>query len=241
MATFVLVPGAWLGGWCWKHVAPSLRASGHDVYAPTLTALGEREHLGGPDTDLTTHVTDVVNVLAYEELEDVVLVGHSYGGLVVTGVVGRVPERIAHVVYLDAMTPMGDRPVSMFDFGPPAYREMVEAEADEAVDGWRWPPPDAPDGWVGISEADDRWMRSKAVGHPVGTLSEAVGVDDPAAAELPSTYVLCTENESGDEVHDAIREMVADRGWDLVELPTGHWPMASAPDDVVDVLEAVND
>ncbi len=236
MATFVLVHGAWLGGWCWRDVTPRLRSAGHEVYTPTLTGLGEREHLARPDVDLGTHVTDVVNVLEYEDLTDVLLVGHSYGGLVVTGVVERVPERLARVVYLDAMTPMGDRPTSAFDLGPPAYREMVEAEADEHGDGWRWPLPETPDGWVGISDSDDRWLRSKAVPQPVATFSEPVSVRHRAATELPSTYVLCTENGMDESVLDVVRGMVAERGWDLRELETGHWPMVSAPAEVVDLL-----
>jgi pimeloyl-ACP methyl ester carboxylesterase len=100
MVTFVLIPGAWLGGWCWKYLTPLLREQGHEVYTPTLTGLGERTHLARPDTDLETHVRDVVNVLEYRNLEDVVLVGHSYAGLVVRGVAEQVPERLAHVVYL---------------------------------------------------------------------------------------------------------------------------------------------
>lgn len=236
MATFVLVPGAWLGGWCWKYVASPLRSAGHDVYTPTLTGLGEREHLAHPEVDLETHITDVANVLEYEELTDVILVGHSYAGLVVTGVVDRAPERIAHVVYLDAMTPMGDQPTSVFDLGPSEYREMVEAEADEHGDGWRWPMPDDPDGWVDISESDARWLHSKAVPQPVETFSQPVAVKSSAAIDLPSTYVLCTENGMDDAVLDVVRGLVNERGWNLAELQTGHWPMVSRPSDVADLL-----
>lgn len=236
MATFVLVHGAWLGGWCWKHVAPPLRSAGHEVYAPTLTGLGEREHLARPDVDLETHVTDVVNVVEYEELAEVVLVGHSYGGLVVTGVIDRVPERVAHVVYLDGMTPADGQPTSLFDLGPPEYREMILAEADEGGDGWRWPMPAEPGGWVGIPEADARWLREKAVPHPVGTFEQPVAVRDPAAADLPSTAVICTENGMDESDLDVVRGAAADRGWDRRELETGHWPMVSTPQAVVELL-----
>src|SRR5690242_2869175 len=105
MATYVLVPGAWLGGWCWQRVTPLLRAAGHEVYTPTLTGLGERVHLGSPETDLDTHIQDIVNVLVYEDLRDVVLLGHSYSGMVVTGVADRVPDRLSQLVYLDAIVP----------------------------------------------------------------------------------------------------------------------------------------
>src|SRR5438128_128006 len=103
MATFVLVHGAWHGGWCWKRVTPLLRAAGHEVYATTLTGLGERVHLASPNVGLALHVQDVVGVLEYEDLRDVILVGHSYGGIVISGVADRVPERLRHLVYLDAL------------------------------------------------------------------------------------------------------------------------------------------
>src|SRR5215216_473082 len=102
MTTFVLVHGGWHGGWCWKRVAPLLRDAGHDVYTPTLTGLGERVHLASPQVNLTTHITDVVNVIEFEDLSEVVLVGHSYGGVVITGVASKVSDRIKDLVYLDA-------------------------------------------------------------------------------------------------------------------------------------------
>ncbi|MDS0279527.1 alpha/beta hydrolase [Halomicroarcula sp. S1AR25-4] len=237
MATVLLVHGAWLGGWCWKYVTHPLRSVDHDVYTLTLTGLGEREHLSRPDIDLETHITDVVNVLEYEDLTDVVLVGHSYAGLVVTGVIDRVPERVTHVVYLDAMTPLNDEATSVFDLGPPEYREVVEAEAEEQGAGWRWPMPREPDGWVGISESDARWLRSKAVPQPVETFAQSVEVRNQAASVLPSTYVLCTKNGLPDETLETIRGVVDERGWDLVELETGHWPMVSMPSEVVELLD----
>lgn len=236
MATFVLVPGAWLGGWCWKYVAPTLRDAGHEVYTPTLTGLGERAHLARPETDLETHITDVVNVLEYEELTDIILVGHSYAGLVVTGVIDRVPERVAHVVYLDAMTPMGAEATSVFDLAPPEYREMVEAEADERGEGWQWSMPEDPDGWVDISGSDARWLRSKAIPQPVGTFSQSVAARKQAAADLPSTYILCNKNGMTADGIEMIRDMANGQGWNLRELKTGHWPMVSMPDDVVELL-----
>lgn len=237
MKTFVLVHGAWLGGWCWRDVAPALRSQGHAVFTPTLTGLGEREHLARPDIDVATHITDVVNVLIYEDLAEVVLVGHSYAGLVVAGVVDQVPERVAHLVYLDGTLPRADEPTALFDLGPPAYRETIEAEADEQGDGWRWPMPEEPAGWVGIAEADARWMRSKAVPHPIETFAQPVDIRDPSSLERPTTLVLCTENGRDESDLDLIRTKADDRGWDLHELETGHWPMVSAPEDVVELLD----
>ena len=105
MTTFVLIHGAWHGGWCWKKVSPILREAGHETYSPTLTGLGERSHLLSRDIDLNCHIQDVVNVLEYKGLKDVVLVGHSYAGMVITGVADRCPERLAQLVYLDAFAP----------------------------------------------------------------------------------------------------------------------------------------
>jgi pimeloyl-ACP methyl ester carboxylesterase len=105
MATYVLIHGGWHGGWCWARVAPILRAAGHDVYAPSLTGLGDRVHLLSPSVRLETHIEDVLGVLSYEDLRDVVLVGHSYGGMVITGVADRAADRVSHLVYLDAFVP----------------------------------------------------------------------------------------------------------------------------------------
>lgn len=224
---FVLVPGAWLGGWCWKYLTPLLRDEGHDVYTPTLTGLGEREHLMRSEIGLETHITDIVNVLEYNEFTDVVLLGHSYAGLVVTGVAERVPERLAHVVYLDALVPMDDEPVSASEFYPPDEWDAMEAAAKDHAGGW--PFPDDHPGWVGISDEDTRWMREKAVPHPLNTFKQPVNVRNPAAAALPTSYILCTQNGMDDSILDTIRQLCEQREWELRELDTGHWPMVSMP------------
>src|SRR5438874_2803985 len=118
MRTYVLVHGAWGGNHSWRDFAPILWARGHEVFAPSLTGLGERVHLGGPQTDLSTHIQDVVNCIEYQDLHDVVLVGHSYGGMVVTGVADRLPDRIRRLVYLDALLPdSGESVMSIPDTG----------------------------------------------------------------------------------------------------------------------------
>src|SRR5829696_5503835 len=135
MATFVLVHGAFVGGWCWRWVAPYLRGAGHDVYNPTLTGHGERVHLASPRVDLETHIEDVVNVLRYEDLSGVVLVGWSYGGMVVAGAADRAPERVSHIVYLDSDVPRdGDTSA------PRSAHAKLEALARAHGDGWRVPP-----------------------------------------------------------------------------------------------------
>src|SRR5437762_3223128 len=117
MATFVLVHGAFAAGWNWQPIVPELEAAGHRVYWQSLTGLGERVHLAGPDVDLDTHIEDVVNLLRFEELEQVILVGHSYGGMVIRGVADRMPEQLAHLVYFDAFVPEDGQ--SVFDLVPP--------------------------------------------------------------------------------------------------------------------------
>lgn len=232
--SFVLVPGAWLGGWCWKQLAPLLRDAGHEVYTPTLTGLGERVHLARPDTDLETHVRDVVNVLEYEALEDVVLVGHSYAGLVVLGVAEEVPERLAHVVYLDALVPMDDEPVAAADFYPPDEWAAMEAAAADNDGGW--PLPDDPLGWVGLSDEDARWLRNRATPHPLNTFTQPVGAENPDTATVPHSYILCQQNGMDDGVLEMIRQLCTDRAWELYELDTGHWPMVSEPEKLAEHL-----
>jgi pimeloyl-ACP methyl ester carboxylesterase len=165
MATFVLVAGAWHGGWCWKRVRPLLRKAGHEVFTPTLTGLGERVHLLSPEVDLETHVTDIVNVLKYEDLTDVVLVGHSYSGVVVGVVSHRVPERIAQVIYLDALVPENGKSIRDLhaDHGLHESVQRARQRLETEPDGWKDAPP-APDAPVlGVTEqADIAWMRCSA-------------------------------------------------------------------------------
>lgn len=166
---------------------------------------------------------DIVNVLKYHDLTDVVLLEHSYAGLVMTCVAEQVPERLAHVVYLDAFVPMDDEPVSRSDFYAPDEWETMEAAADDHAGGWLLPG-DHP-GWVGISDANTRWMRENAVPHPLNTFRQSVTVRNPAAAVLPHSYILCTENGMDDSILDMIRQLCEQREWALRELDTGHWPI----------------
>jgi pimeloyl-ACP methyl ester carboxylesterase len=138
VVTIVLVHGSWLGGWCWRRVAPLLRSAGHDVFAPTLTGLGDRSHLGGPNVDLSLHVQDIRSVLEIEELQDVILVGHSYAGMVITAVADQVPDRIAQLVYLDAIVP--EHGLAIFDLIPPATVAQIRRAAEQGGAGLRFPP-----------------------------------------------------------------------------------------------------
>ena len=139
MANYVLVHGGWFGAWCWYKVVPLLQAAGHSVYTPTLTGLGEQAALLTPEIGLDTHIQDVVNLIETKDLQQVILVGHSYSGMVITGVADRVPGRIAHLVYLDAVVPRDGQ--SLADTAP-FVGTMLRREANKNGDGWRVNPPD---------------------------------------------------------------------------------------------------
>jgi pimeloyl-ACP methyl ester carboxylesterase len=245
MATFVLVPGAWQGGWCWQSVVPRLRAAGHEVYSPTLTGLGERCHLARPDLNLDTHIQDVVNVLTYEDLHEVVLVGHSYAGIVVTGVADRATDRVGTVVYLDS-GPVADG-LAFLDIMPPEARQHHERLVREQGDGWRLPMLSWDDlenvnhaSLAGLDERHRRLMCSRAADQPFGTYTQPLRLTNPARASLPKALISCSFPleqvraliASG---HPWFREMAGPE-WRLLELPTGHWPMFSEPEGLADHL-----
>jgi pimeloyl-ACP methyl ester carboxylesterase len=173
VSTYVLVHGAWHGGWCWAKVAPRLRAKGHEVFTPTLTGLGERIHLASDDIDLTTHITDVVNVLEFEDLRDVILVGHSYGGFVITGVVDEAASRLKSVIYLDAFVPPAGG-VSTLDMLGEAGAEL------RAMEQAFVPVPDPPLGDFGVTDpADLAWIRDKMRPQPRVTFTQGVKMPVP--------------------------------------------------------------
>jgi pimeloyl-ACP methyl ester carboxylesterase len=243
MATFVLVPGMWLGGWAWHEVTEALRAAGHLVYPVTLTGLGERAHLGGPRVNLDTHIADVVNLLRYEELTDVTLAGHSFGGTVITGAADRAPERIARLVYVDTW-PLPDG-FAQADLNSPEDRQAQERQVAEKGDGWRLPLPpweelDQGNELRGLGEAERRLMRERAVDQPYGTLTQPVRLQNPAREALPKTAIWCSmtaeEVEGMIAAYPAVCRELAKPGWQVLELPTGHWPMFSRPRDLAAVL-----
>ncbi|MBC8161184.1 MAG: alpha/beta hydrolase [Roseiflexaceae bacterium] len=246
MATFVLVHGFWIGGWAWRDVAIPLRAAGHDVYAVTLTGLGERVHLAGPQVDLETHIDDVVNLITYEQLHDVVLVGHSYAGTVITGVADRMPERIARLVYVDT-APLPDG-VAQIDFNPPEVRKAQEQQVAAQGEGWRLPLPpweELDDGSMlaGLGEAERRLMRERAVDQPFRTATQPVRLTNPAREALPKTAIWCTFTTA--QVQELIASgsplfsALAGPNWQFIELPTGHWPMFSRPHDLAELLRSL--
>jgi pimeloyl-ACP methyl ester carboxylesterase len=243
MATYVLVGGGWLGGWCWQGVARRLRDEGHDAYPVTLTGLGERVHLASPEVDLDTHITDVVNLIEFEDLHDVVLLGHSYGGLVVTGAADKIPDRISQLVYLDT-GPLPDG-TALIEIFPTEARRHIERQVEESGGGWRFPVPPREElatfgSLEGLDDAQLELLRSRAVDQPFGTFTRPLRLENPAREALSKVGILCSF--SLEEVQEMIasgnpvfREM-ASPNWRFVELPTGHYPMFSRPDDLAAVL-----
>ena len=245
MATYVLVGGAWLGGWCWQKVARRLRDNGHDAYPATLTGLGERVHLASPRVDLETHITDVVNLIEYEDLRDVVLLGHSYAGIVVTGAADRILERIGQLVYLDS-GPVPDG-LAFLDTQPPEVKQHTEREVTRHGDGWRLPMPS----WnelenvygaslEGLGEQRRALMRSHAVAQPFGTYTQPLRLANTARGVLSkllitNSFPLAQVKELIASEHPWFRELAGPE-WRFLELPTGHWPMFSSPDDLAELL-----
>lgn len=227
MATFVLVHGAGHGGWCWGRVAPRLRAADHEVLTPTLTGVGERAHLLAPDVDLETHIADVLGVLAFEDLSEVILVGHSYGGMVVTGVADRAPERIAQLVYLDAIIPGdGDAAADMF---PRFVFDEVKVVGD--VELGLWPEPAR----YGLVAPDDvAWAAPRLTPHPWRSLIQPLKLRDAAAVRrIPRTIVNCAGRLDHVEGAWRARLLDAERVW---EIETGHDLMISEPEAVAGML-----
>ncbi len=219
MAIYVFVPGAGWGGFIWRPVATLLRAKGHEVFTPTLTGLGERVHLATPQIDLTTHIQDILGVITYEDLQGVVLVGHSYGGMVITGVAEQVPEKVARLVYLDAMVPQDGQ--SDFDVLDPHLVAQFEEQARTHGDGWRVPPS------VDASP--------KMTAHPLKPLKQPLSVKNVMAAKIPRTFIACTQSHL-EYVRKAARRAQRE-GWRYCELATGHMAMVSVPQDVAHLLE----
>jgi pimeloyl-ACP methyl ester carboxylesterase len=238
MATFVLVQGACGGGWSWKKLAPLLRAAGHDVFTPTLTGLGERVHLGHPDIDLDTHIIDIVNVLEYEDLQDVVLVGWSYGGMVITGVADRIPERLAHLVYLDAWVPQDGQ--NFYDCWPDseAWRAEDEARARAIGDGWRhYYPDEAMDAMSDVSAVDRSWFLEKRKGHPLKTLTQPLRLHRTPEPRLSRTYIYCPVGVDPSEPEPAFLQRArTEPGWRYLALSASHLAPISAPRETADLL-----
>ena len=229
MATFVLVHGAWSGGWKWRFVAPMLRRAGHEVFTPTLTGLGERGHLASAGIDLDTQVQDVVALFEMEDLRGIVLVGHSYGGMVVTGAAERIPDRVRRLVYLDAFVPEDGKCALEYVVPERAARFREEGERT----GFVSPPP--PSLW-GVTRPDDvAFARQRDRPHPYRSFTQRVRRVNSSAAGLPKTFIHCTSPATGTFDQFAAKYR-SDPQWRFHELETGHDSMILVPDDVAALL-----
>jgi pimeloyl-ACP methyl ester carboxylesterase len=229
MTTFVLVDGGWGGGWSWGAVRRLLQADGHDVHAVTLTGLGERSHLLSPAVGLDTHIQDVVNVLHWEDLRDVVLVGQSYGGFIITAVADRMPDRIGRLLYLDADIPEdGDCLASQV---PRAIWPLfgLDPESDEVPLALALP--DA------LTADLDPWAQARVTAHPTKTFFDQVKLTG-AGARIPTTYIHCTEGWAVALVQPMVARAKA-RGWNYVEIASVHDAHVADPELVARILTSV--
>lgn len=232
MANFVLVHGAFHGGWCWRRVADILAARGHRVFTPTLTGLADRSHLLNPAINLDTHITDIVNVLHWEELEDVILCGHSYGGMVITGVADRVPERVSALVYLDAYLPKNGQ--SVWDTLP---------DQGESVPNWRNLEPGAPlspasPDFFGLTGADADWVARMMTPQPAQTISQKIELTDAYKRIPKKLYVLVASDHYGPfpAFTELFEQLSTDPSWTVVDMRSGHDMMIEEPDETARIL-----
>ena len=221
--TIVIVHGAWGGAWAFKKVDAMLRQKGFEVYRPQLTGQGDRVHLARPDIGLNTHIDDVVNTILYEDLRDIILVGHSYGGMVISGVADRVPDRIRRLVYLDAMVPNDGDSVSTLLGASEFIKRMTQG--DYLVPPWvkpdQPPPHDVP--------------------QALKTFTDPISLKNEAARKLPATYILTVEKGKEAKDDDFFRQSqrAKERGWTMLQLTSDHNPQWSAPEPLVEMLAGI--
>ena len=229
MGTFVLVAGAWLGGWCWRDVAARLRGRGHTVVCATLTGLGERVHLLSRDVALDTHVSDIVALLDHRDLCDVVLVGHSYGGTVITAAAEKTATRIRALVYLDASVPRHGE--SNNDVLGQDIASQLRQSAKLNADGWLLPPPPV-EGW-GLRDGLRPWVEHRITPHPLRSLEDPVRLGSEAAAALPRVFLRSSVQSA---LYARLIAQARDAGWFCRDLFSGHYAMLTEPDAVATAL-----
>lgn len=238
--TFVLIHGAWHGGWCWRRVAEILRARGHRVFTPSLTGLGDRAHLLSKDVSLATHVADVLSLIEAEELSDIVLVGHSYGGMVISGVADALRERVAHYVYLDARLPFDMSKGASFSWSgldAPEIREARLKSLQEQGKGVALPPP-APSAFGVTEPSDAAWLQRRMRPMPVQTYLGTFTFKNSGSNGLKRTYIAAIKPPYATLVatHHRIRD---DKSWSFRAVEAGHDSMVTAPGALASVLMGV--
>jgi pimeloyl-ACP methyl ester carboxylesterase len=233
VASYVLVHGGAHGGWCYGRVARILRSAGHDVHTPTLTGVGERSHLLREDIDLDLHIRDILAVLHYEDLRDAILVGHSYGGMVVTGVADRAADRVGHIVYLDAATPVDGESLAQLA-APLMKAARRQARVVDGVELVLFPGTE-PMPHYGVTDPDDiTWMEQRLTPHPWRCFEQPLRLTNEAALwEIPQTHIVCTSTLSTRDPARMERARADGRVWDI---DTGHDLMISEPEAVAEML-----
>jgi pimeloyl-ACP methyl ester carboxylesterase len=221
MATFVLVHGAWHGSWCWKRVRRLLQEQGHDVFTPTLTGVGERSHLASSEVNLDTHILDVVNLIRWEELSNVVLCGHSYGGAVVTGVADRIPSRISSLVYLDA-------------FVPEDGENLGSHSPDRVVDGWKVLPISAER--FNVNAADRVWVDAQCTTQSQECWLQRISLTGGIAEIANITYIRATAWAGEHSPFIPFYENAQERGWNALTIACGHDVMLDEPEELTRIL-----
>ena len=233
MANIVLAHGAWSAAWAWKKMRPLLRAAGHEFYSPTYTGLGARDHLATPDVSLSTHIQDVVGVLEFEDLKDVVLLGHSYGGMVATGVVDKARSRIARVVYLDAFVPKDGQ--SLFDLVGPKAEGNMRKGAEKDGDGWKltvnpMPPDTAPE--------DVAWASPRRRPQPIKTFEQRIKLESTEAPP-PRHFIYAKRNMPGDAFRQFADRARSEAGWTCDEMDASHNPHITCPQELMTLLTKI--
>ena len=225
--TFLVCHGAWSAGWAWKKMHPLMQAAGHRLVTPTYTGLGERAHLAHPGIDLDLHIEDMLNVIAYEDLRDIVLVGHSYGGMVATGVADRARDRVKQLIYVDAFVP-GDGQ-SLLDLNQAAVLRMQELAN---AGGWRVPPNPTPSD---TSPADVEWLSARRVDMPIKCFEAKLKLQG-GPLTLPRSYIYATRTTPADTFGPFARESKSDSAWNYYEIDASHSPNVTAPEALMGLL-----
>jgi pimeloyl-ACP methyl ester carboxylesterase len=229
MATFVLVHGAWHGAWCWRRVARLLARAGHEVFTPTLTGLAERSHLLTPAINVDTHILDVVNEMKWQQLNNVVLVGHSYGGVVISGVAEKMERAISSFVMLDAF--MSENGQSVVDMQPPPMRDAVlAAERDGATSL-----PPRPAEFFKVNEKDRAWVDSQCTPQPIKCFLQKVTLTDARERIAKKTYIRATSYPS--QYFDAGLASARAKNWRTYEVECGHDVMLDMPERLTEILQ----
>lgn len=231
MAIFLFIHGAFYGGWCWKKVKTILENKGHRVYTPTLSGLGERSHLNHSLITVDTHIQDIKNVILFEDLKDIIIIGHSYGGLIITGIASVMPERIKQLIYLDALVPNdGDSLLSLVD---DETAQFFVSQAREKGFGWLVPSLVITKDYFS-DPGDVKWCSSRVMPQTLLSFSQEVTFSEKVVYNLSSLFIFCSQNPHPTLIK--MKERANQRGWKYFEIESNHFPMIEHPEKLSNLL-----